>query len=384
MLKRTKVYLRGAYGPGNLGDDVLLLCMLKILKKMFKANEIAVSVNNIKVAKLFDKEVKWIPINSPVFSDIAILGGGGQFFSFKGPKYIKHQKKGALNFLIKKFKEGYTIVDLILGFSLRKIYGIGYKSKKLATFCIGVGPFENGYDSEYNRALKVFKKADFISVRDLKSKMQVTAMCDKTPSQFVDITLNRELWYDGKQDFLKQKSINNKPVIGIVIRDWRLNDSGFQIINELLEFERHNPNYDCVYISFNKKYDKKIINKLDGRRVLIWDPEIYTVNKFIRKLKLCDVVVSSRAHGVLLPTMAYIPTIAVEIEPKLKAVHQMMPLSTKLIQADNLHKLNEMIELCLGYNQDFIKRVDDDLMRNSLIAKDSIVKLEKWLRNAKK
>jgi polysaccharide pyruvyl transferase WcaK-like protein len=382
MLRKTKVYLRGAYGPGNLGDDVLLLCMIKILKKMFKGDEIAVSVNDTKVAKLLDNDVNWVPINSPVFSDIAILGGGGQFFSFKNSGFINI--KNPLNFLKDKKSEGYTIIDLILGFILRKIYGIGYKAKKLATFCIGVGPFENGYDKEYNRALKVFNKADFISVRDLKSKIQVIEMCDKIPIQFVDITLNRELWYDGKQKFLKKKCLNDKPVIGIVIRDWKLSDSGSQIITELLDFEKLNPNYDCVYISLYKKYDKDILSRLDGRKVLIWKPESYTVNEFILKLKLCDVIVSSRAHGVLLPAMAYIPTIAVEIERKLKAVHQMMPLSTRLIKADNLHKLSEMIELCLGYNQDFIKRVDDDLLRNSLIAKDSIVKLEEWLRNAKK
>jgi|TARA_B110000259_G_C13987709_1_gene391174 polysaccharide pyruvyl transferase WcaK-like protein len=380
MLRKTKVYLRGAYGPGNLGDDVLLLCMIKILKKMFKGDEIAVSVNDIKVAKLLDNDVNWVPINSPVFSDIAILGGGGQFFSFKNSGSINI--KNPLNFLKDKKSEGYTIIDLILGFILRKIYGIGYKAKKLATFCIGVGPFENGYDKEYNRALKVFNKADFISVRDSKSKIQVIEMCDKMPNQFVDITLNRDLWYDGKQNFLKKKNLNSKPVIGIVIRDWKLNDSGSQIINQLLDFEKLHPNYDCVYISFYQKYDENILDKLVGRKVLIWNPESYTVSEFILKLRLCDVVVSSRAHGVLLPTMAYIPTIAVEIEQKLKAVHQMMPLSTKLIKAGSLNGLSEMIDTCLDYDQDFIKRVDDDLMKNSLIAKDSIVKLEEWLINA--
>lgn len=380
MLRKTKVYLRGAYGPGNLGDDVLLLCMIKILKKMFKGDEIAVSVNDTKVAKLLDNDVNWVPINSPVFSDIAILGGGGQFFSFKNSGSINI--KNPLNFLKDKKSEGYTIIDLILGFILRKIYGIGYKAKKLATFCIGVGPFENGYDKEYNRALKVFNKADFISVRDSKSKIQVIEMCDKMPNQFVDITLNRDLWYDGKQNFLKKKNLNSKPVIGIVIRDWKLNDSGSQIINQLLDFEKLHPNYDCVYISFYQKYDENILDKLVGRKVLIWNPESHTVSEFILKLRLCDVVVSSRAHGVLLPTMAYIPTIAVEIEQKLKAVHQMMPLSTKLIKAGSLNGLSEMIDTCLDYDQDFIKRVDDDLMKNSLIAKDSIVKLEEWLINA--
>ena len=34
------------------------------------------------IENFIDKDVNWVPLNAPVFSDVAILGGGGQFFSF--------------------------------------------------------------------------------------------------------------------------------------------------------------------------------------------------------------------------------------------------------------------------------------------------------------
>ena len=73
--------------------------------------------------------------------------------------------------------------------------------------------------------------------------------------------------------------------------------------------------------------------------------------------------------------MAYIPSIAVEIEPKLLAVHQMMPLSTQLLNRDRFNDLNKKIQLCLNYDDSFIKSVDKDLSNNSLLAKKSIEKL---------
>ena len=81
--------------------------------------------------------------------------------------------------------------------------------------------------------------------------------------------------------------------------------------------------------------------------------------------------------------MVYIPTIAVEIEQKIKVVHQMMPTSTKLVKGDSLDLLANNVEICLNYDDDYIKRVDNDLQKSSIVAKASIVKLEEWLRNVK-
>ena len=81
--------------------------------------------------------------------------------------------------------------------------------------------------------------------------------------------------------------------------------------------------------------------------------------------------------------MAYIPSIAVEIEPKLLAVHQMMPLSTQLLNRDRFNDLNKKIQLCLNYDDSFIKSVDKDLSNNSLLAKKSIEKLHNWCKDVK-
>ena len=61
----------------------------------------------------------------------------------------------------------------------------------------------------------------------------------------------------------------------------------------------------------------------------------------------------------------------------------MMPTSTKLVKGDSLDLLANNVELCLNYDDDYIKRVDNDLQKSSIVAKASIVKLEEWLRNVK-
>ena len=128
-----------------------------------------------------------------------------------------------------------------------------------------------------------------------------------------------------------------------------------------------------------------VINKLEGRKTIIWDPIEFTTNSFIAKIKeTCNVIVSTRAHGVLLSTMAYIPSIAVEIEPKLEAVQKMMPLSVQLVKNDKLDDLSTYIDSALNYQEsDFIRKVDDDLNNNSTIAKESILRLKEWLEKVK-
>ena len=73
--------------------------MLKILKPLFKENEISVSVKNLKVAKSINHNVVWVPLNSPVFSDLTILGGGGQFFSFNKNNLQSNKKQNFINFI---------------------------------------------------------------------------------------------------------------------------------------------------------------------------------------------------------------------------------------------------------------------------------------------
>ena len=60
-----------------------------------------------------------MPLNAPVFSDIAVLGGGGQFFSFLSNATRKNKSRNLRNWLAQKYQEGYTFLDLLIGFILR-------------------------------------------------------------------------------------------------------------------------------------------------------------------------------------------------------------------------------------------------------------------------
>lgn len=52
-MRKFKCCLRGAYGPGNFGDDLLMISSLKILERLYNKDEICVTVYDIDTAKNF-------------------------------------------------------------------------------------------------------------------------------------------------------------------------------------------------------------------------------------------------------------------------------------------------------------------------------------------
>lgn len=72
-MKRVKAYIRGAYGPGNLGDDVLMVATLGVIKSRFSSSEIAIGVDHPIQASAFDPEVQWLPLKSPFSAELVVL-----------------------------------------------------------------------------------------------------------------------------------------------------------------------------------------------------------------------------------------------------------------------------------------------------------------------
>ncbi|MFD2883351.1 hypothetical protein ACFS4T_13000 [Pseudomonas lini] len=72
-------------------------------------------------------------------------------------------------------------------------------------------------------------------------------------------------------------------------------------------------------VSLYKERDQHLIDKHHTFEWLCWDAAVDTPETFMAKLIVeSDVIISARAHGVLLPASLGYPTIAVEIENKLK------------------------------------------------------------------
>jgi hypothetical protein len=82
MLYDTDIYIRGAYGPSNLGDDILLTVMVKMMRKVFPQARILTSADRPHLALRFLPEGNYVSLSKTVVTQLAILGGGGQLFDF--------------------------------------------------------------------------------------------------------------------------------------------------------------------------------------------------------------------------------------------------------------------------------------------------------------
>ncbi|EPH2692800.1 polysaccharide pyruvyl transferase family protein [Klebsiella aerogenes] len=79
-MKKNKIYIRGAYAPGNIGDDVLMLSVINIVKKVVPEKFISVGVEHPSLARKYNSNIDWIHIKKPISADVVVFGGGGNFF----------------------------------------------------------------------------------------------------------------------------------------------------------------------------------------------------------------------------------------------------------------------------------------------------------------
>lgn len=96
-MKKNKpvILLEGKYGPGNLGDDILMIVSSKVLLECCRDCEIVIELSKPEIVKnwlsgvtlLNHFELKKAPV-------LKVLGGGGQFYSFPLSWNIEKTKKG--------------------------------------------------------------------------------------------------------------------------------------------------------------------------------------------------------------------------------------------------------------------------------------------------
>ena len=198
-MNSSKVYIRGAYGPGNLGDDILMLCVINILKKRFQESDIAVGVDHPAIAKNFNPRIKWLHIKEPVKADLVVLGGGGQFFSFIPPSKKASSVSLKVSKLFKSIKAQTDLKSTLLRLYVGMRGGIDkiYFHRRLAAFCIGLGPFDGG-GKLLTRAVSVINRCDYISVRDGTSQQHCNTFGKSDVDVYTDPTLLSDLWISSK------------------------------------------------------------------------------------------------------------------------------------------------------------------------------------------
>lgn len=370
--KKCDYYIRGAYGPGNLGDDVLMLTMIKILEK--KNKKIIVSVNNIQTAKKMISNVDFVDFDTLIDSKITFLGGGGQFFSF--PQKNKFQK---IFTIIKNAKKSNNFIKKII-FKIFKIPKFSYEH--LVGIGLGIGPFENDENNIiYNHTKRTLNKSIFLSVRDNESLSLLKEMNINQSRMDTDLSFFSEAWID--ENTLDNKNENTKKnKISLIIRAWPFEGKGKDIENS---FEKtiaflKSKNYKVQLVSLYKEKDISVINKYNKEEWLIWNPNDYSIKDFFNKLKqTTDIVISVRAHGVLLSSIVGIPSISIIIEPKLKNIAELLPNSVSVL--DNLDDLALLEKTLISINKDplILEKLKNDVAIQKAKAKKMIINLEEVL-----
>lgn len=379
-MKIGKVYVRGAYGPGNLGDDVLMLCMINILSKKFSTNDILVGVEDVEVAKKFCKDANFIHFKEPCKVDLIVYGGGGQFFSFNNEGSSADQEDFSFLNKLKLFlSRNKNIGDAAIRifFSMLRANENLVLAKRVASYCIGVGPFQNE-GKGFKRFLDFTGKAEFISVRDKTSANYVRRISSAEPKVFTDPTFNVEDWYSGEKPVLG----NSGEYITYVVRDWIFTQEGRRVIDVMIQHARlmQEKGKPVRLVSFHKNKDSVVLNKFSEFDWLVYDPAQTDITSFMFELiENSSALVSARAHGVWLPTILGCPVLAVGIEPKLYEVQKSLGAATMITAANSIQEFSIDFENYLEALSGLSKNIDISLSGNTQKAKMAKSDFLNWI-----
>lgn len=377
----SKVYVRGAYGPGNLGDDILMQCVINILKTRFADAAIAVGVEHPQVAKKINPFITWLHIKEPVIADLVVLGGGGQFFSFTPPETKGIGPWLSPSSLYKRISAQANLKSAFLRMYVGMRGGVDniYIPRRLAAFCIGLGPFERS-GKQLERAVNVINRCDYISVRDGTSQQHCTAFGRPGVRVYTDPTLLRDLWISSRE--LDATGLEKHKYLSFVLRDWPhdANGQAFIAAMVLAAHELSARGERVRLVSLYKERDQALIDKYPAFEWLCWDASADTHDRFIAKwIVESDVIISARAHGVLLPAALGYPTIAVEIENKLNEVHQMLPRGTQLVSVPDPGVMIAAIREFRYCKEQRARHLKQELSQRASLARQGVNDFLQWV-----
>jgi polysaccharide pyruvyl transferase WcaK-like protein len=382
---RVKVFIRGNYGPSNLGDDVLMLMMIRAVTEVISADEVSVEVKHTKLASRLFPGVKFVENGSKdeIDAKLLIYGGGGQFFSFQDYYGFKLQ----LQRLIRLLSGDIRLAQLYDSLKRKKPQNkrVHVKAAMQYAFGIGLGPFAKN-SSENMATQKVIQNCSVVTVRDDTSK----SICDEWniigTKVIPDPTFLSELWLEG--DINYSNSYHKcKQSIGVIIRSWPFDTEGKYYLKNLIKAVNgiRKKGMLAKYISLSNDSDNELIQKLNrrGEDILIWDPSKNTPHKFMEFIsENFDFVISARAHGIILPATHGVPGICIGIEEKLNNIHEMLPNSTKLWSFPfRENQLMDMINDMIKNNNEFKAAARDEARQNKYVVSTAMDEMKAVLNN---
>lgn len=336
-----KVLLVGYYGKGNFGDDVLFKVTYNFVRQWQPNAEINVLCDEYKehyLPKLIEEDIRIIEPGNREHFDVIIHGGGGTLFDFKEYGFMDYM----INTFIKVigFSNYQKLESLIRNMTNKK----NISSTKRYGFGIGVGTYtKSSKKLKYN--IPTLLDFDSLAVRDTLSIENLQKLgLGKNIQLGSDLAFLDHFWIP--KNIKTPSPAQGKKRIGLILRDWDSNDDGNYLNTIDMMLKTLSEKYEFSFFVLDKRSDKEVINISSNYTTYIWDPMNIKFTDYCETLANQDLVITSRAHGAICGAILGVPSILIEIEPKLKTIHSLLPNATSLIDLEsmNLEKIIEKIE----------------------------------------
>jgi polysaccharide pyruvyl transferase WcaK-like protein len=149
-----------------------------------------------------------------------------------------------------------------------------------------------------------------------------------------------------------------KKRICVILRDWNYNDN-YHVRNILKNIDQIISLYHFTYVSLDSS-DHYYINNVG--KIKVYNPSKEGIHQIIHTIKNHDMIITSRAHGAYLGSIMNIPSICINIEPKLKNVHETLSNSSVLIPENiTSEQFNSVINLIFSNYDSFQNGSGTDL-----------------------
>ncbi|NAR53169.1 polysaccharide pyruvyl transferase family protein [Acinetobacter haemolyticus] len=300
--KQYDVVIKGAYGAANFGDDALLY---SLLSNFSKGKKIAIigKPNNYILNIAPNVDFYTYDDNLTLKTKLLLWGGGTQFYDFF-----------SLKFLFKKLMSVLINPNIIKKKIFKTNSGIVVNFDKEIYLSIGFGPFANRKKEKL--LAKKLGLADKIFVRDPLSYDSLSKYIGRD-----SIIVTEDICLLDKENYFIP-NIKKNGKICIIVRDWGYDSSAVHVdkaIKFYLDFEEQKK---IDFLLFAK--DPECVKKFKENNIpfIQWDPLSSNIMEFSNLISEYSLIISSRYHGVIFGIIHNIPTIAIEIEPKLKQVHK--------------------------------------------------------------
>lgn len=334
-----KILLKGYYGFGNLGDDILMITSYKMLKTRYPSADIYLFSNFNENLKGFDRGLHY---NHYIYDlldakpsiidwthydqfDLVVDGGGGVFFDLhRSSVFVR-----ARNTCIRRLGiRTVVFLDDLLRRIAHRPRRITFKRR--IGLGLGIGPYSPSARLLY-RHLVELGSYNALIVRDCESYSFLNAMRYQG-EKFIctDIAFLSDFWIPKTLGIASDKKFAGN--IGVVLMDWQ--DGNAEIFSAFakLEHECNEKGYRVTFFSFDENHDSEYITAFQkSSTFLSWRPGQMTLHHFLGRLSSQDVLITGRAHGAIIGGQLGVVPICLGKSQKLRQVAKMLPSSSILV-----------------------------------------------------